>query len=88
MRTGTLALCLALLLAGCGSVQRSSVDEQWGRSYGATRAAQVADPSAPRDDAASEGLDPRSGEAAAERYYTGERQPEMRRGPEITISGD
>jgi hypothetical protein len=88
MRTRSAALCLAVLLSGCGSVQRSTVDEQWGRSYGATRAAQVADPNAPTDDAAIEGMDPKSGEAVAERYYTGQRTQETRRAPAITISGD
>ena len=88
MRARSAAVCLVLLLSGCGAVQRSAVDEQWGRSYGATRAAQVADPNAPSDDAASEGIDPKSGEAVAERYYTGQRNQETRRAPAITISGD
>jgi hypothetical protein len=64
------------------------VTEQWGRSYDATQAAQVADPNAPSSDAALEGMDPKSGEAVAERYYKGQRSQQTRQAPTITISGD
>jgi hypothetical protein len=83
----TLSLSLGLSLLASGCAHRSAVNEQWGRSTGATRAAQVADPNAPSSDAAVEGMDPRSGEAVADRYYKGQRNQATRQAPTITISG-
>jgi hypothetical protein len=87
MKTRSFALALGLLLLAGGCAHRSPVNEQWGRSYDATRAAQVSDPNAPASDAAVEGMDPRSGEAVADRYYKGQRQQQTRQAPTITISG-
>jgi hypothetical protein len=81
----TLGLGLALLASGCA--HRSPVNEQWGRSIDATRAAQVADPNAPSSDAAADGMDPRSAEAVADRYYKGQRTQQTRQAPTISISG-
>jgi hypothetical protein len=85
-RSFALALCVGLLLAS-GCAHRSPVNEQWSRSYEATRAAQVADPNAPSSDAAVVDMDPKSGEAVADRYYKGQRQQQVRQAPAITISG-
>ena len=87
MKTRSFALALGLLLIASGCAHRSAVNEQWSRSYEATRAAQVADPNAPSSDAAIEDMDPKSGEAVADRYYTGQRQQQTRQAPSITISG-
>jgi hypothetical protein len=87
-RSFALTLGLGLLLLGSGCAHRSPVNEQWSRSYEATRAAQVADPNAPSSDAAVEGMDPKSGEAVADRYYKGQRNQQTRQAPAITISGN
>jgi hypothetical protein len=87
MRTRSFALAVGMLLIGSACAHRSPVNEQWGRSYDATRAAQVADPNAPSNDAAVVDMDPRSGEAVADRYYKGQRQQQTRQAPAITISG-
>jgi len=88
MKTRSFALALGLALLTSACAHRSPVNEQWGRSYEATRAAQVADPNAPSSDAAVEGMDPVSGEIVADRYYKGQRQQATRQAPSITISGD
>lgn len=88
MKTRSVTLVLSLLLLVSGCVGHSPVNEQWSRSYLATSAAQVADPNAPSSDAAIEGLDPRSGEEVADRYYKGQRAQGTRQAPTITISGD
>ena len=87
-RSFALALGLGLLLLTSGCAHRSPVNEQWSRSYEATRAAQVADPNAPSSDAAVENMDPKSGEAVADRYYKGQRNQSTRQAPAITISGE
>ena len=87
MKTRSFALAVGLLLLASGCAHRSPVNEQWSRSYDATRAAQVADPNAPSSDAAVEGMDPRSGEEVADRYYKGQRQQQVRQAPTISISG-
>jgi len=87
MKTRSFALGLGLLLLASGCALHSPVDEQWGRSYEASRAAQVADPNAPSSDAAVEGMDPKSGEAVADRYYKGQRNQQTRQAPAITITG-
>ena len=87
MKTRSFALALGLLLMTSACAHRSPVDEQWGRSVEATRAAQVADPNAPSSDAAVVGMDPVSGEAVADRYYKGQRQQLTRQAPAITITG-
>lgn len=85
-RSIALALSLAFLTSGCAL--HSAVDEQWGRSYSANRAAQVADPNAPSSDAAVENMDAVSGEAVADRYYKGQRNQRTRQAPTISISGN
>lgn len=87
MKSRSIALALGLAFLASGCALHSAVDEQWGRSYSANRAAQVADPNAPTTDAAVEGLDARSGEAVADRYYTGQRNQQTRQAPTISISG-
>lgn len=87
-RSFALALGLGLSLLASGCAHRSPVNEQWSRSYEATRAAQVADPNAPSSDAAIVDLDPKSGEAVADRYYKGQRTQQTRQAPTISISGN
>jgi type IV pilus biogenesis protein CpaD/CtpE len=87
MKSRSIALALGLAFLASGCALKSPVDEQWGRSYSATRAAQVADPNAPSSDAAVEGIDAKTGEAVADRYYKGQRQQQTRQAPTISISG-
>jgi hypothetical protein len=86
-RSFAVALGLGLLLLAGGCALRSPVNEQWGRAYSANRAAQAADPNAPTSDEPVLGMDPKSGEAVADRYYKGQRNQQTRQAPAITISG-
>lgn len=88
MKSRSIALALGLLFLTSGCAHYSAVNEQWGRSYSATRAAQVADPNAPSSDAAVENMDALSGEAVADRYYKGQRNQQTRQAPTISISGE
>ena len=80
----TLALGLSLVTTAC---VHSNVDAQWGHAMTATTAAQVADPNAPANDDPVLGMDAKSGEAVADRYYKGQRNQSTRQAPAITISG-
>ena len=90
MKTRILVLSLRLSLMAVGSAcaLHSPVIEQWGHSTAANQAAQVADPNAPANDDPALGMDAKSGEAVAERYYKGQRDQATRQAPAITISGD
>jgi type IV pilus biogenesis protein CpaD/CtpE len=88
MKSRSIALALGLLFMTSGCALNSPVNEQWGRSYSSTRAAQVADPNAPASDAAVENMDAKSGEAVADRYYKGQRNQQTRQAPQISISGN
>jgi len=88
MKTRILVLAVGLSLVTSACALRSPVDAQWSQSTAATRAAQVADPNAPANDDPALGMDAKSGEAVAERYYTGQRNQATRQAPSITISGE
>jgi type IV pilus biogenesis protein CpaD/CtpE len=88
MKSRSIVLALGLLFLTSGCALHSPVNEQWGRSYSANRAAQVADPNAPVSDAAVEDMDAISGEAVADRYYKGQRNQQTRQAPSISISGN
>jgi hypothetical protein len=88
MKTRILVLALGLSLVASACAHRSPVAEQWGHSTAATKAAQVADPNAPANDDPALGMDAKSGEAVAERYYKGQRTQATRQAPAITISGE
>jgi hypothetical protein len=88
MKTRILVLALGLSLLTSACALHSPVGEKWGHSTAATRAAQVADPNAPANDDPALNLDAKSGEAVAERYYTGQRNQATRQAPSITISGE
>ena len=90
MKTRILALALGLSLVAIGSAcaLHSPISEQWGHSTAANQAAQVADPNAPANDDPALGMDAKSGEAVAERYYQGQRNQSTRQAPSITISGE
>jgi hypothetical protein len=86
VKTRTLALAVSLSLLTGACALRSPVDEQWGRSVAENHDAQVADPNAPANDDPVLGMDAKSGEAVADRYYKGQRNQSTRRAPSITIS--
>jgi type IV pilus biogenesis protein CpaD/CtpE len=86
MMTRTLALAFGLSLLASGCALNSAVDEQWGRSTASNQAALVADPNAPANDDPVLGMDAKSAEAVAERYYEGQRNQGTRQAPTITIS--
>ena len=88
MKTRILVLALGLSLVTSACALRAPVAEQWGHATASTQAAQVADPNAPSNDDPALGLDAKSGEAVADRYYEGQRNRETRQAPAITISGD
>jgi len=88
MKTRILVLALGLSLVTGACAHRSPVAEQWGQTTAATQAAQVADPNAPANDDPALGMDAKSGEAVAERYYKGQRTQATRQAPAITISGE
>jgi hypothetical protein len=87
MKTPCLALALGVSLFGAACAGRSPVGEQWGYTTAITYAAQAADPNAPTDDEPAVGMDPKSGEAVAERYYRGQRTQQTRQAPAIVITG-
>jgi type IV pilus biogenesis protein CpaD/CtpE len=88
MKFQSIVLALGLLFLTSACALHSPVNEQWGRSNSANRAAQVADPNAPASDAAVEDMDAISGEAVADRYYKGQRNQQTRQAPSISISGN
>ena len=88
MKSRILVLALGLSLVTSACALHSPVNQQWGHSTAATKAAQVADPNAPANDDPALGMDAKSGEAVAERYYKGQRNQATRQAPAITITGE
>jgi hypothetical protein len=86
MKTRTLVLALGLSLLASACALRSPVDEQWSHSTAANHDAQVADPNASANDDPVVGMDAKSGEAVADRYYTGQRNQDTRQAPSITVT--
>ncbi len=86
MKSRTLAVALGLSLLTGACAGRSPVNEQWGRSARVNHDVQLADPNAPANGDPVLGMDPKSGEAVADRYYKGQRNQQTRQAPAITIS--
>ncbi len=85
MRRIRLGLGVAALIALANGCLHSKLDENWGKSYEAQMAWQVANPDAPVTTEPLENLDPETARRVAERYYEGQEQQRQRQAPTVMI---
>ncbi len=85
MKTLRVVLCLVLIALGSGCLH-SRVDENWGKSYEAQVAWQIANPeAASASEEPIEGMDPETAKRVAERYYEGQEKQRQRQARSVVI---
>jgi hypothetical protein len=86
MKPRRVALLLLLSVSAGACALHSPVEERWGQALRANHDAQIADPAAPASAEPVLGMDAKSGEAVADRYYKGQRTQQTRQAPSIVIT--
>lgn len=85
MRVMRVGLGVAVLIALANGCLHSKLDENWGKSFEAQMAWQMANPEAPATTEPLESLDPETAKRVAERYYKGQEKQRQRQAPAIVI---